>query len=308
MSDNDSHNEIKLTLDFLNWFKNSTGYIELFEDSDTSGRDPIDSAGYIGNELILIEFKDKICSGMINYVSSKGSSIEKKIGQVLKQIYGKENSKIYNSIKTFYNENNVPNIYIVANSISKKALKLLTELVEKRQFEWYFNAKIILWENDIGITIYENTNVKIKNISDVNIKIIDFINTAPKRKAKLNEEQIIARLKSLNKFDEYQLFINSCHERNLSINMNIKSINIKKTKTLFAIWPFDSDSINGLRISFNIEQINKELNSNIIDFSQLQVERNYSKIGYLGYNSYIKNIDEMTKLIFKLYKYGYAQS
>ena len=83
MNDNISHKEILLTNEFIHWLIKTRNYIELFEDSDTSGSDPFDSAGYIENELILIEFKDNISKGMVLYKNSKGSSIEKKIGQVL---------------------------------------------------------------------------------------------------------------------------------------------------------------------------------------------------------------------------------
>ncbi|MFY8021348.1 MAG: hypothetical protein ACOVP1_09130 [Bacteroidia bacterium] len=302
MNDNHSHKEHLLTVDFLNWFKKHTGYLELFEDSKTIGGDPFDSAGYIKNELILIEFKDKISSSIVSYENSKGSSIEKKIGQVLKQIYHKEHGRIYQAIQTHYTENQIPTIYIVVNSISRNALVSLIKLIEKRQLDWSFNAKIIQWKNGTGLTIYENSDVQCKHMKDDKIEFPLFKNTSPTRKKKLTDTIIIEQLSKIEKLSTYEIFINYCREKGLEIKKNTRSINIKKNRSLFAIWPYDSDSVSGLRISFNMEQINLHINPNLSSFDDLGLYRNKSKIGYLGYNALIKDETAMKQFIKKLEK------
>lgn len=300
VSDNNSRSEIKLTNEFISWLKQAEGYEELFEDSDTSGSDPFDSAGYINDDLILIEFKNKIASGMVSYEKSSDSSIEKKIGQVLKQIYKRENGRIYNSVKQFYTENKVPNILIVSNYISHNALHELIEVVERRQLQWYFNVKIIIWGANEPVVLYENNKTSKKDILDQNITFPEFKNTEPKRPNRIQNHEVYDILQAIDKFEEYQLFVNHFKKKGCLITLNRTNISIKLNKTLFSIWPYNSDTEKGLRISFNIDQINKELNPNIVEFSDLQITRVNQKIGFLGFNAYIKTIAEMRKLIVKI--------
>ena len=302
MNDNISHKEILLTNEFIHWLIKTRNYIELFEDSDTSGSDPFDSAGYIENELILIEFKDNISKGMVLYKNSKGSSIEKKIGQVLKQIYRKEDARIYNSISSFYTKDKIPNALIVANRISENALKLLIKVIEERQKEWFFNAEIIVWKNKNGKTLYKNKSVNIKTKPDLQIEFPEFKNTALKRKDKLNLKEVEGIFKTINKLEEFEMFIKYCKEIGANISFNITNLNVKLNKTIFGIWPFESNIEKGIRITFNIEQINKELNSNITNFNDLNIIRNENKLGYLGHNAFVKNKVEMQNLIMNLSK------
>jgi len=75
------YKEENLINEFSPWFKNARGYREVFEDTDTSGSDPVDSAGFIGDQTVLIEFKDTLAPSEVRYEGSKGSSIEKKLGR-----------------------------------------------------------------------------------------------------------------------------------------------------------------------------------------------------------------------------------
>ena len=56
----------------------------------------------------------------------------------------------------------------------------------------------------------------------------------------------------------------------------------------------------GLRMTFELEKINKTLNERIQSFKDLGISRSKYKLGYLGYNGYVKNILEMRSLITKL--------
>lgn len=299
ISDNLKHKEAKITAEFINWFKTERKYIEFYEDVDTSGSDPFDSAGIIGTELYLIEFKNKISKSMVNYKNSKGSSIEKKIGQVLDQLYRKKNSNIYNSIKEHYTNSSIPNVIIVADTISETAKLLLSQLLEKRSKEWRFNYSVIEWKNDkANYLLNERPNTFKNSILNSSIEIPIFPSTAIKRNPKLNYKKVNQRLNLIDKFEIYKMFLEYASSIGANLTYNINCVNIKfKGKTLFGIWPFGSEKSKGLRMTFEVDKIRELINGNIKYFNYLGIERSKEKLGYLGFNGYVKNEIEMKNLI-----------
>lgn len=297
-SDNIRHKEAIITTEFIDWFKKNENYIELYEDKETTGSDPFDSAGVIDDELILIEFKNQISKSMVCYENSKGSSIEKKIGQVLKLLYTKKDSNIFNSISEYYTDNKTPTLIIVAEKITKSAIELLKEMLERRSKDWQFHYKLIQWTNEKPIYLLDKNIPFQQSRKNSTIEIPNFPSTAIKRNAKLNDKTVEQKLKDIGKFNEFDLFKSYVLKAGFELKYNIKSVNFTfEGKSLFGIWPFESDENNGLRMSFELEKINKFLNKKIESLEQLGVKRSKQKIGFLGFNGYIKDYNAMEKLI-----------
>lgn len=300
-SDNIRHKEAIITTEFTDWFKKNRNYIELYEDKETTGSDPFDSVGVIDDELILIEFKNQISKSMVYYENSKGSSIEKKIGQVLKLIYTQKDSNIFNSISEYYTDNKIPTLIIVAEKISERAIEFLTEMLESRSKDWQFHYKLIQWTNKKPIYLIDKNIPFQHSKKNSTIEIQNFPSTAKKRNSKLNDKTVEQKLKNIGKFNEFDLFKSYILKSGFELKYNIKSVNFTyKGKSLFGIWPFESDEVNGLRMSFELDKINKLLNKKIESLEQLGVIRSKQKIGFLGSNGFIKDYNEMEKLIEKI--------
>jgi len=301
-NDNSIHKESRIAVSFTSWLKKEENYKELFDDFDTSGGDPFDSAGTIDNKLILIEFKYQISKSTVLYKNSSGSSIEKKIGQVLNIIYNQKKSKIFNAIKEVYNELTVPTVFIVAEKISKNASEILIKMLHNRSKEWRFNYAVCTWhKNKVNYLIDVRNNDYNKDKINSLINIPDFPSTSPKRNDSLNDEIISKRLLAIEKLKEYNLFLEYSKSIDAHLDYKIQCVNFKiNGKTFFGIWPFKSDLQKGLRMTFEIEKINKTLNERIQSFKDLGISRSKNKLGYLGHNGYVKNIPEMRSLIAKL--------
>ena len=301
ISDNIRHKEAIITTEFIEWFKKNKDYVELYEDKETTGSDPFDSAGIIDNDIYFIEFKNQISKSIVNYENSRGSSIEKKIGQVLQLIYTQENSNIFNSISQYYDENKIPTLIIVAEKISKRALDLLTEMLIRRSKDWQFHYKLIKWSNKKPTYLLEK-NIFFQDLKkNSTIEIPYFPNTATKRNGKLNNKTLEQKLKKIEKLNEFNLLKNYLLGNNFELKYNIKSVNFTfEGKSIFGVWPFESDVINGLRMSFELEKINKLLNLKINSLEELGITRSKQKLGFLGFNGFVSDKYEMEKLLKKL--------
>lgn len=299
ISDNIQHKESKIAGDFTKWFKKEKNYTELYEDTDTSGGDPFDSVGMIENELYLIEFKSQISKSMVFYKNSKGSSIEKKIGQVLQQVYKRQNTNIYNSVSEHYTNSTVPNLIIVAEKISENAHQLLSNMLEKRSNEWQFNYSVIKWEKGNANYLLNKRHSSFLSLSsNASIEIPNFPSTSPKRNPNLNYEKVREKLSTIGKLEEYNLFIDYTTSIKANLVYNINCINIKLAeKAVIGIWPFESDAKNGLRMAFEIDKVCELINKKITSFEDLGIPRSKQKLGYLGYNGYVRDITAMENLI-----------
>ena len=116
------YKEETLIKHFMPWFTKTRNYIEKFEDTDTSGSDPVDSAGFIDNKIILIEFKHSISPKEVRYIGSAGSSIEKKIRTVLNNLYHDQDDRVTRSLKgkDLVHE---PHFILVVNRLSDDVLE-----------------------------------------------------------------------------------------------------------------------------------------------------------------------------------------
>ena len=298
LSDNSNHKEIKLTQEFGTYLKETKQYEELFEDENTAGSDPFDSLGLIGNKLILIEYKHKISPSQIFYEGSRGSSIEKKIGQVLHLIYNKENSNTYNSIKEHITNKTIPEIMIVLNHISKHSANKLEKLLVKRSTEWQFNYKVILWKDKEENIIIENKNNLTFDKLHTEIELPTFLNTAPKRAPKLTYDRICEQFREEQIEHLYSYLKVKLEKLNLEPTYNINNVNFKlKTggNALVGIWPYKSNMKNGILITYDIQGLNNGFNRAFKTSDDLGLIRNTQKIGFLGFNSFL-NSKEKIKL------------
>lgn len=301
ISDNIRHKEAIITTEFIEWFRKNKDYVELYEDKETTGSDPFDSAGIIDNDLYFIEFKNQISKSMVYYENSKGSSIEKKIGQVLKLIYAQENSNIFNSISQYYSANKIPTLIVVAEKISKSALDLLTEMLNRRSNDWQFHYKLIKWSNKKPTYLLEKNNSFQDLKKNSTIEIPYFPSTATKRNVKLNNKTLEQKLKEIDKLNEFNLLKNYLLKNDFELKYNIKNVNFTfDGKSIFGVWPSDSDVINGLRMSFELEKINNFLNLKINSLQELGIIRSKQKLGFLGFNGFVRDKNEMEKLIEKI--------
>lgn len=296
-SDNISHKEAILTREFTEWFKKNRNYSELYEDVRTSG-DPFDSAGFIGDELVLIEFKNAISKSMVYYEGSTGSSIERKIGQVLNEIYRQKGTNIFNAIKNKYNEFTIPTLIIVVNRISESALEMLREMMGTRCNEWRFNYNIIIWDREKPKREVKGKCNMDNSVKNTEIVIPNFPNTAPKRTNYLNPEKVSKILtdKNLNEiWIDFKHFAENIGFKITYQAQNVGFINTQTNHMAIGVWPRKSSREKGLRMSFSIEQLN-QINPKIKSFADLGIERSKSKLGFLGYNGYIANIKELQQL------------
>jgi len=286
-SDNQSHKESKMANDFLEWYSRHESYVEYFTDLKTTGGDPFDSAGYINNNLFLIEFKDKISTGIILNENSKGSSIERKVTQVLYQVYNEIDCDIYNSIKPYYDRSHIPTLLIVANSISSNALNALEKLFEKKSIEWRFNYKVIQWTNS-PVTLLEKTTYLTSELLNNEIKIPVLLSTVVKRKNILD----LKKIKKVLDYGNYENFekIHKLLTINCSTKFQAKNINYmfsNTTSAMIGIWPCFSNAKEGLRISIAIDKITNKVSS----LDEIGIERSTEKLGFLGWNGYLKNVN-----------------
>lgn len=306
MNDNDTNKEAILTGRFIKWYSDKFNFIETFDDSDTSGSDPFDSAGFIDNKLVFIEFKHRVSLSQISYKNSLGSSIEKKIGQLLKLLYNEIDSKIFNSIKSKYNDKITPHLIIACDKISERATLRLNELLFIKSHEWFFTYEVLVWKNDKAISLTSNFDITNKIKSNREIHIPDFPSTAKPRKNRLNSEIAENRFIELGQEELFQILTNELEALGGKRIYNKNNLNFKfpnlSNKTIFGIWPFKSNSENGILLTFWFDGIIKEFNQNLKLIEDLGLIRNDFKVGHLGYNAYIKDKKTLKTLLQKIKK------
>ena len=295
-SDNDQHKENILTEEFTQWFKEATGYIELHDDMRTAG-DPFDSAGYIGDRLVLIEFKDSINVSLVNHEGSAGTTIEKKISEVLREVYYKQDTKIFNAISSRYNDFQIPTILIVANRVSQNAKEALEIKLKKRSRDWRFNYQVIEWKEGVPVMKeFENNEAAFSNTK---IEVPKFKSTAPKRKNKLTKTSTAEILSDFGLLDFWEMLLDLVKRKQWTIIYQANSIGIINPETghsMIGIWPKRSSKKLGLRLTYSVEQINI-INPRIKSFEDIGLPREDKKLGFLGSNGFINSRDEMETLI-----------
>lgn len=304
-NDNSLHKEAILTKEFGKHLSSKYQYKELFEDKNTAGSDPFDSIGLIKNKIILIEYKNTISPGQVFYIGSKGSSIEKKIATVLKLIYSRQDSKTYNAIKEHITNTTVPLVWIVANGISKTTIQKLDNLLKERCIEWQFNYKVSMWKKEKEEILLSSSVEFDKTMSHEEIHIPVLPNTSKKRSEKLNKKKLNDIIEKIELSRVFEELISVFRELQLKPTYNIGNVNYSPNNggySLFGIWPKKSSKTNGLLLTISVEKINEHFGTKFESVNDLGLVRNNTKVGNLGYNSYLNSktvVQEIKKRIAK---------
>lgn len=303
-NDNQAHNESRISREFLKWYEEKVGYQELFEDRDTTGSDPFDSAGLIGKQDIFIEFKDRISPKQVYHKGSRGSSIEYKIVNLLRQVYIEKRGRIYDTVAPHMSLNNIPTLVVVAQKISPESKRLLIELLSNRSEEWSFSYKVFLWTGHDAIAIAQSDLSSTRDRYFPN-NLPELESTAPKRRERLNLEKVRYEMKRkdlLHLFDLLHLKI-----KNLggTLQFNITNVNINFPKfnshAMMGIWPYKSAPDDGICITYDFDSLNKSFRLGLDNVDQFPLSRNSGlKVGFLGNNAFIKSNQEIEKLFSQL--------
>jgi len=303
-NDNALHKESILTHAFTPWYVSRYNYVELFDDSDTSGSDPFDSGGIVNKELVFIEFKDSITLSQIEYEGSRGSSIEKKIGQLLTLLYYRIDSKIYNAVSDCLSNITVPKIILVVNKISSTSEGKLLAMLHRRAIDWQFSYELIRWDGKEGITLIKESPLFPQAILNNQIKIPHFPNTSKKRTNKLTYEKVISYMESIEQAENFKRLFTFFKDRGASVDWNATCVNIKFRKynslAMFGFWLPKSSLENGILFTYSLGMLTEFFQLNISSETDLQLKRNPFEVGNLGYNAYLKTIAEVDLFLAQL--------
>lgn len=299
-SDNKSHQESEMTVDFVNWYKINYGYVELFDDVDTTGGDPFDSAGLLGDKLVFIEFKVSINPGQVTYAGSRGSTIEFKISNLLRDVYINQTGKIYESVKNELQNHAVPVLILVVKSISKSAIRALKEMLERTSSNWKFNYQVIIWSDSKGSVCLENMSM-IESDSMIVRKIEKHKSTAPKRGAKLTLDEVSAHMELEGLSAKFEKLCEVLKTNGAKFVFNQQNMNIKfpsySNRAMMGIWPRYSTKERGISLSYDFSALNLYCNEGLDDVDSFIFKRNQSrKIGFLGNNTFIKSDETIRQL------------
>jgi len=303
-NDNAQHKESILTHEFIEWYNATHRYIELFDDGDTSGSDPFDSGGLVNNQLVFIEFKYRITLSQIDYEGSKGSSIEKKIGQLLSQIYYTRDTKSYNAVSAHYDNTTRPKIILVVNKISDRSNERLLAMLQQKSIDWKFSYELIQWDGKNGITLFEETPHFNTTILNNQIVIPLFPNTAAKRINKLTYEKVHAHMESIGQAENFKQLYAFFKYKRATFNWNATCVNVKFPKfngnALLGFWIYKSTATDGLLITYSFGLLIEYFEVGITTEQELKLQRNPFKVGNLGYNAYLKTEDEVNAFLAQL--------
>ena len=303
-NDNAQHKEVILTHEFTAWYKSKYDYIELFDDNDTSGSDPFDSGGLINNQLVFIEFKDRITLSQIDYKGSIGSSIEKKIGQLLTQVYYKEATKSYQSVADHYTNTTRPKIILVVNAISTKSTDRLLNMLQRKSIDWHFSYELIKWNGKEGITLFEEIPEFNSKILNDQIVIPSFPNTALKRTNKLSYEKVCAHMESIDQSDNFKQIYSFFKDKKATVIWNATCVNMKFLKfngnALLGIWIHKSTKEDGILVTYSLGLLLEYFKVGINTEQELKLQRNSFKVGNLGYNAFLKTSTEVSEFLKQL--------
>ena len=244
------YKEETLIQQFMPWFIKTRQYIETFEDTDTSGSDPVDSAGFIDNKIVLIEFKHSVSPKEVRYSGSVGGSIEKKIRTVLNNLYHGQNDRITRSLKGIHLEHE-PLFILAVNRLSDNVRELLKQMLMELRPQWRFGYEIIKWNDDHGETLECSSP---QPVSEDHLRAIQFPpmpSTAPKRLGQVSIEDCCAIMESkglgllmdtmLEKVQEF-----GGRKKGRAKNSVNFSLPPEITTAALGFWPNDSDAENGM--------------------------------------------------------------
>lgn len=291
------YKEETLIQQFTPWFTKTRNYSESFEDTDTSGSDPVDSAGFIGSQTVLIEFKHSLSPKEVRYEGSQGGSIEKKIRTVLNNLYHDKEDRVTKALKG-WNRFQEPLFILVANKFSDSVLILLKQMFTELSIKWHFGYEIIKWENGSGTTLLYSSPQRVTENVFSSIEFPEMPSTAPARNGKMTLEECLAIMDSKNLKGLMDEMIAKVQELGGQKHGNPKNnINFSFPPVVpiavIGFWPNHSDPENGLLVTFWIEGLQKRFGGQIDEDSLPGVTG--PRKGHLGASRYFKTVSEIAE-------------
>ena len=292
------YKEEELTRMFMPWFSNARNYEEKFEDTDTSGSDPVDSAGFIKNQTVLIEFKDSLSPKEVRYEGSKGSSIEKKIRTVLNNLYQNNNDNVTKELNG-WNRGQEPHFILVANRLSDNVLSLSKSMLEESSGKWHFGYEIIVWNGSSGETLLYSPPKSVPENLLESIRFPDMPSTALPRSKAMSVNKCIEIMEKKNLKELVDFMVEIVNEyggkKNGSSNGNINfSFPPKIDRAVIGIWPMESNEENGILVTYWLEGLKRRFGLEDYDDNHLPGVKGPRK-GHLGASRYFKTIGEISE-------------
>lgn len=291
--------EKQLTEAFTKWLTCEFGYQETFEDVDTGKGAPIDSVGFIGRQLVLIEYKNKISRGAIWYKGSRGSSIEKKIGTALNDIYHEKHTRIAEAARR-WDRLQPPLFILAANSISKSARQELNKLLRIKSRLWRFHYRVYLWNGDRGDIILEDSSVPMAKFPLNEIIFPEMPSTAPKRTSpRLTFDDLERTARELNIEELFDRFWGRMERfrprqiKNISnINFAFPRLNHEDNDAGIGIWPKLFDQQKGIFVTYSPQVLKKCFRyDEQVDGRLPGIPKD--DVGHLGRGCYLRTLEDV---------------
>ena len=245
---------------FVQWFKDVTGYEELYEDAYTQRNTPMDSVGFIGATPVLIEVKARVHSGMIRHERGSQGNLEYKIYRAIRDLYTGAPTYIVNKLHA-WDRSTAPEIVFVAETFDCDSLFQLREVLERWGHDWYFGARIYRWQGGQGICLY--TQRTPETVAPDQIQFPEWKPVpAAKRTPKLTEQELHDLLGAKGLDACLVAMYDEMKRRGVKLRMRyVDSISYGKTALdggkkwpLVNIWPRQSTAHDGMLVSFYLEQ------------------------------------------------------
>ena len=286
------YQERELQLMFVRYLANTVGYIELFDDIDANGND-IDSAGLIGAQPVIIEFKDILSPTTVRFSDKKCGSIERKLSSALLDLRGNKPRGVLS--KLFENHvQTTPVFLIVANTLSREARKSLINCLEEKAVSWGFDWRIYTAKPDIT----EIANGLAGHISHrVNIPFLR--EQAPRRRLRPKKDEFMRIFYELKVGDIYSALVDAItRSGGIALRPNMANINFalpykgsKSNHAMIGAFTEHSNQENGLFVGYAMEYFRVRYNISHIDESALPgIEA--PRDGFLNSNRYLRNQEE----------------
>jgi hypothetical protein len=138
--------ESHLTQEALGWAKKNWGYEERFEDEQATGA-PMDSAGLLSGQFVLIEVKPAISVNMSAFTEGKVGSLESKVSRALVEVYMSTDSDIGRVSQAYWDRVRPPRIVILAGKMSATGLGECSGMLARRSRDWRFDWQIWQWRS-----------------------------------------------------------------------------------------------------------------------------------------------------------------
>lgn len=283
---------------FTEWFQSEFSYEQKLDDIETRYADPVDSAGFIEKDVVLIEFKDILSAGSIYYEGSKGSSIEKKLRTVLYNLYNNVNDRVTLALSG-WDRSRTPLFILAANSISKEAQKKLKNMLDDRSVDWKFDYIVYLWGDDYPSIIFEKRNVTTDMAGINDIEFPDMPSTAPKRSEKISIDDLMAIANKNSISEILDNFLDKLNSYKPVIKLNIKNVNFAfpsrnngSRDSVLGLWPEYFSMDNGILVSYSPKGLAKCFNLNE-DYEKQFVGKKGPDVDFLGARLFLKTIEDI---------------